>query len=164
MNNHFQLGPIFSRKIISASISGSLFAILLGLMITSPFGEEIDSVGEYFHGVLLSTPVYLMYSFPVILVYGTVTSTISDYIASLITKFTSAKLEIYLSFVFHVLFGLVLLGYSLLAAVLFFLIDRVLARKEIASWKSALKSLCLPVMVWIVFMGGVYVVDSIIDY
>src|SRR5690606_20553327 len=133
-------------------------------MITSPFGEEINSIGEYFHGVLLSTPVYLMYSFPVILVYGTVTSTISDYIASLIAKYTSVKLEIYLSFVFHVLFGLALLGYSLLPAVLFFLVVRGLARKEIASWKSALNSLCLPSMVWIVLMCGVYVVDSMIDY
>src|SRR5690606_13395479 len=102
-------------------------------MITSPFGEEINSIGEYFHGVLLSTPVYLMYSFPVIVGYGTLTSTISDYIASLVAKYTSAKLEIYLSVVFHVLFGLVLLGYSLLAAVLFFLVDRMLARKDIAA-------------------------------
>lgn len=35
---------IISRKIISASISSSIFAILLGLIMPNPFREDISSL------------------------------------------------------------------------------------------------------------------------
>lgn len=135
---------------------------MLGLIIVDPFGGEVNSAGEYFQGVLISIPFYLMYSFPVILVYGTVTSIISDCIALFISNHTSRKLEFYISLLLHLLFGLILLGFSLAAAVLFFVTDNVLKRKQIGGWRYALKSLGLPVLIWIVFMGGVYVMDAFI--
>lgn len=135
---------------------------MLGLIIVDPFGGEVNSAGEYFQGVLVSTPFYLMYSFPVILVYGTVTSIISDWIALFISNHTNRKLEFYISLLIHLLFGLILLGFRLAAALLFFVTDKLLQRKQIGGWRYALKSLGLPVLIWIVFMGGVYVMDPFI--
>ncbi|MEH6989703.1 hypothetical protein [Cytobacillus firmus] len=114
---------MLARKIITASIAGSLFAVMLGLIAADPFAGEVNSAGEYFQGVMLSIPFYLLYSFPVILVYGTVTSAISDYIALFISYKTNKKLEFYISLFLHLLFGLILLGLSLAAAVLFFVTD-----------------------------------------
>src|SRR5699024_4343588 len=102
-------------------------------------------------------PVYLMYSFPVILIYGTATSTISDYLSRLILKDTNKKIRMYISLILHVLFGLVLLWYSLIASLLFFITDYILSRKAIYKWMLALKSLIIPILVWIIFMGCVYI-------
>ncbi|MGN7177148.1 hypothetical protein [Paenibacillus sp. FSL R5-0490] len=132
---------------------------MLGLIAADPFAGEVNSAGEYFQGVMLSIPFYLLYSFPVILVYGTVTSAISDYIALFISYKTNKKLEFYISLFLHLLFGLILLGLSLAAAVLFFVTDIVLRRIQIGGWRDALRSLGLPVFIWIVFMGGVYLMD-----
>ncbi|UYG97563.1 hypothetical protein [Cytobacillus firmus] len=151
---------MLTRKIIAASITGSLFAVMLGLIAADPFAGEVNSAGEYFQGVMMSIPFYLLYSFPVILVYGTVTSVISDCIALFISNYTNRKLEFYISLLLHLLFGLILLGLSLAAAVLFFVADIVLRRKQIGGWRNALKSLCLPVFIWVVFMGGVYLMDA----
>ncbi|URM32645.1 hypothetical protein LLY41_20285 [Cytobacillus firmus] len=150
---------MFARKIIAASITGSLFSVMLGLIAADPFAGEVNSAGEYFQGATMSIPFYLLYSFPVILVYGTVTSLISDYIAIFISNKTNRKLEFYISLFLHLLFGLILLGLSLAAAVLFFVTDNLLRRKQIGGWSNALKSLCLPVLIWIVLMGGVYLMD-----
>ncbi len=150
---------MLSRKIIAASITGSLFSVMLGLIAADPFAGEVNSAGDYFQGVILPIPFYLLYSFPVILVYGTVTSVISDFIVLFFSNHTNRKLEFYISLLLHLLFGLILLGLSLAAAVLFFVTDIVLRRKQIGGWRNALKSLCLPVFIWIVFMGGVYLMD-----
>ncbi|MGM0778277.1 MAG: hypothetical protein ACQEXE_17390 [Bacillota bacterium] len=151
---------MLTRKIIAASITGSLFAVMLGLIAANPFAGEVNSAGEYFQGVMMSIPFYLLYSFPVILVYGTVTSVISDCIALFISNYTNRKLEFYISLLLHLLFGLILLGLSLAAAVLFFVTDIVLRRKQIGGWRNALRSLGLPVFIWIVLMGGVYLMDA----
>ncbi|RBP90059.1 hypothetical protein DFO70_110165 [Cytobacillus firmus] len=154
------VSQMFARKIIAASISGSLFAVVLGLILTDPFVGEASSAGEYFQGTILSIPFYLLYSFPVILVYGTLTSAVSDLLAFFISNRTNRKLELYISLILHLLFGSILFGVSLAAAVLFFITDYILRRKQFGSWRYALKSLGLPVFVWIVFMGGVYVIDA----
>ncbi|MFD2762482.1 hypothetical protein [Lentibacillus juripiscarius] len=154
-----EISQILSRKIISATISGSLFAILLGLFIPNPFGGDINSVGEYFQAFVLSVPMYLIYSLPVILLYGTITSTISDYIARLTSNYTSENLKIYFSIALHIIFGLILLWYSLLASFLYFITDYILRKRNIHKWNNALKSLGIPILVWIVFMGSVYIIE-----
>lgn len=151
---------VFARKVIAASISGSLFAVVLGLIATDPFVGEAGSAGEYFQGAIISIPFYLLYSFPVILIYGTLTSAVSDLLAFFISNHTNRKLELYISLILHLLFGSILYGVSLAAAILFFITDYILRRKQFGSWRNALKSLGLPVLVWIVFMGGVYVMDA----
>ncbi|GIN70774.1 hypothetical protein J14TS2_12490 [Bacillus sp. J14TS2] len=143
---------MLARKIITATISGTLFALLLGFIFPNPFG---DTGQNYFYTAITVVNVYLMYSFPVILFYGVLTSIASDKIAEFLTKKDgNIKKEILISGVFHVVFGLVLLPFSLGAALLFFVIDRLLQkRKNTFHWLQALKCLAIPVFVWIALLG-----------
>lgn len=155
---------MITRKIISASVSGSLFAILLGLIVPNPFGETITSIPNHLFAVVLSTPVYLVYSFPAILIYGVLTSIISDKVSQNIsTKIKNEKSEIIFSGILHIVFGLILLLYSLGASMLFFITDRVLQKKN-KDYKllQAIKSLAIPLAVWLIFMGIVYL-DHILN-
>ncbi|UII57658.1 hypothetical protein LS684_09645 [Cytobacillus spongiae] len=156
---------IFTRKIIAASISGAIFAVLLGLVVPNPFGEEISSVSDYFWGFLHTTPMYLVYSFPVILVYGVLTSMLSDAISGFLTrKAENPPIEPYLSLLFHLLFGIVLWFYSLSAAFLFFVTDRLLRRREESyTIMHAVKSLIFPFAVWFSTLGFLWAVDLIKD-
>ena len=154
-----EISPILSRKIISGSISGTLFAILLGLFMPDPFDMGTSSVGEYIQEFLISVPGYIIYSFPVILVYGTLTSTISDYIARFMSNRINKRFKTYFSFILHVLFGLILLWYSLLASILFFITDTILMKKNIYKWKNALVSLGIPFLVLIIFMLSLRMID-----
>lgn len=150
---------ILSRKIISASISGSLFAILLGIIQANPFGENITSIPNYLFSVVSITPLYLMYSFPVILIYGVLTSIVSDKVSKFVsTKIKNDKYEIMISGILHVVFGLVLLFYSLGASILFFITDRVLQNNN-KDYKllQAIRSLAIPLAVWLIFMGIVFI-------
>jgi uncharacterized membrane protein HdeD (DUF308 family) len=150
---------ILSIKIISASISGSLFAILLGIIQANPFGENITSIPNYLFSVVTITPLYLMYSFPVILIYGVLTSIVSDKVSKFVsTKIKNDKYEIIISGILHVVFGLVLLFYSLGASILFFITDRVLQNNN-KDYKllQAIRSLAIPLAVWLIFMGIVYI-------
>lgn len=146
------------RKIISASVSGSLFAILLGSIVPNPFGGDISSITNYLTAFVISTPAYLMYSFPVILIYGVLTSIISEKSSHLIVRKTNnEKIKVIISGVLHVLFGLILLPYSLAAAILFFITDRLLHKSNYKlNWLHAVKSLAIPCMVWLSFMVMVY--------
>ena len=149
---------VLPRKLLTASISGSLFAILLGLFF--PFGSEINSIKEYLWSFTTSVPFYLMFSFPVIFVYGTITSIISDFLSELITKNSIKRLEPYLSAVFHILFGTVLQWVSLGAATLYFLTDRIFRKKRNQyKWIQAFKSLVIPLLIWVLFMGIIWIVD-----
>jgi hypothetical protein len=154
---------VLPRKLLTASISGSLFAILLSLLFPGSFGSEINSIKEYIWGFTKTVPFYLMYSFPVIFVYGTVTSIISDFLSGFITK-KSIRMEPYLSAVFHILFGFVLQWISLGAAILFFVTDRILGKKKSRyKWSHAFKSLIIPFLIWILFMGIIWIVDFFSD-
>ncbi len=124
----------------------------------NPFGETITSIPNYLFSVVLATPVYLMYSFPAILIYGVLTSIISDKISGIISvKIKNVKSEIIISGILHVAFGLILLFYSLGASILFFITDRVLLKQH-KSYKllQAIKSLAIPLAVWLIFMGIVH--------
>ncbi|WP_257391378.1 hypothetical protein [Cytobacillus gottheilii] len=151
---------MLSRKIISASISGSVFAILLAFVspgITGA-GERITSLADYLLQAILVTPAILMYSFPVILLYGVLTSFISDSISEFIAaKIQHDKSEIMFSAVLHIAFGLILLFHSLLASIIFFMTDRILQKRN-KEYKpiQSIKSLAIPIAVWLVFMGVVY--------
>lgn len=160
MDMNDTISSLISRKIISASIAGSIFAILLWFVFPVSLAEDANSIGEYLWGFVSLIPVYLMYSFPVILVYGTVTSIISDFLAGLISKGKLKKLEIYVSAIFHLLFGSILLWVSLLASIIYFVVDRFFVKKKgDYKWSQALLSLALPLLLWIVFMGIIWFAD-----
>jgi hypothetical protein len=156
---------MIARKVISASVSGSLFAILLGLIVPNPFGETIISISNYLFSVVVSVPIYLMYSFPVILVYGIFASIISDKAGEFIsTKTKNKKSEIIISGVLHVIFGLILLLYSLGASILFFIADRVLQKdNKVYKWSQAIKSLAIPLTIWLICMGIIWI-EHIINH
>lgn len=154
------VSSLLSRKIISASIAGSLFAILLWFVFPVSLAEDANSIGEYLWGFVSLTPVYLMYSFPVILVYGTATSILSDFLAGLISRGKLKKLEIYIAALFHLLFGSILLWVSLLASIIYFVVDRFFVKKKGEhKWSQALLSLALPLLLWIVCMGIIWFED-----
>ncbi|MEQ2526739.1 hypothetical protein WMO40_08505 [Bacillaceae bacterium CLA-AA-H227] len=154
------ISSLLSRKIISASIAGTFFAILCGLVFPSFAGEDADTIREYLWGVVSMIPVYLLYSFPVILVYGSATSIISDFLAGLISRGKLKKLEIYVSALFHLLFGSVLFWFSLLASIIYFVVDQFFVKKKVNhKWSLALLSLAVPLLLWIICMGIIWVVD-----
>ncbi|MGG0718190.1 hypothetical protein ABE096_11460 [Robertmurraya massiliosenegalensis] len=151
---------VLPRKLITAAIAGSLFAILMGLVMPSPFGDEINSIKDYLWAFVMVTPVYLMYSFPVIFIYGTITSVISDLLAGLIARSKLRKVEMPISALFHLLFGSILLWVSLFASIVYFAMDRFLMKKrDKYRWVNALQSLAIPLLVWILFMGIIWLVD-----
>lgn len=154
---------MFYQKVIAASISGSIFAILFGLFVPDPTSSPANSIWQYISSVLISIPVYLMYSFPFILIYGGITSLLSEIISRRMTK--NQKAEFVVSGALHLAFGSVFFlifnpyagTLSLAAAFLFFVTDRHLQNKR-ASYRltQALMSLEIPIGVWILFMGLVY--------
>ncbi|WP_404276898.1 hypothetical protein [Exiguobacterium undae] len=154
---------MFYRKVIAASLSGSIFAILFGLFVPYPNSPTSNLIWQYISSVLISIPVYLMYSFPFILIFGGITSLLSEIISRRMTK--NQKAEFVVSGVLHLAFGssffLIFNPYagllSLAAAFLFFVTDRYLQNKR-ASYRltQALMSLEIPIGVWILFMGLVY--------
>lgn len=127
---------MFRRKLIAASITSVLYPLTL-----NPHFIELEYLG-----------LVMVYSLPVIYIYGIATSLVSDWLASLLAK-KKNKLAIFLTFLFHTIFGLVLLQISLIAAWLFFIIDRLLKRKqENYQTKTALLSFLLPICFFIFFL------------
>jgi len=157
---------ILTRKIITASVSGTIFAIILGLIYPNPFGDvNISTIQTYLLSSISIIPVYLMYSFPAILVYGVITSIISDKIGELIAiKTKDERAEIIVSGALHLVFGLILLLFSLGASVLFFITDRIIrSRNQQYTWLDTIKSLILPVLSYLVFMGIVWAKDIFLN-
>lgn len=146
---------MLARKIIAASVSGTLFAVLLGFIAYDPFGgNDIGSIQSYVFSAVSIIPLYMIYSFPVILIYGVLTSIISDKIGGFIAvKAKEEKAEGIVSGALHVVFGLILFWISLGASILFFITDRVLKRRNSKyTWFDAVKSLALPILVWFLSM------------
>ncbi|TFB22132.1 hypothetical protein E3U55_07465 [Filobacillus milosensis] len=145
---------ILPRKFISASISGSLFAIVLALIVPDPFGETINSISEYMLAFISTVPIYLIYSVPVVLTYGLFTSIISDKLAKFILRnIQTKKIEMFLSFIFHSVFGLILLPYSLGAAIMFFITDRLIQKYHKGDLLvHAFISLAIPLTLWLFFV------------
>lgn len=157
---------ILARKIISASVSGTIFAIILGLILPNPFGDiSVNSIKDYFVSSVTIIPIYLMYSFPAILIYGVITSIISDKIGEMVSvKTQDINQELTVSLVMHIVFGLILFWFSLGASILFFITDRVIKRRNKRyKWLVALKSLAIPLITWLTLMGIVWANDMFLS-
>jgi succinate dehydrogenase/fumarate reductase cytochrome b subunit len=100
----------------------------------------------------------MIYSFPAILIYGVFTSIISDKVGEFIaSKVKEKKVEHIVSGILHIIFGLILFWVSLGASILFFITDRILgSRNKQYKWLEAFKSLAIPVLTWLIFMGIVW--------
>ena len=71
-------------------------------------------------------------------------------------------MEMLASGVLHIVFGLVLLPYSLGASVLFFVTDKLLHKRNIALHSlQAIKSLLIPLTIGIISLGTIWVENII---
>jgi hypothetical protein len=150
---------IIPRKIISASISGTLLAIILGVIDSNPFGESQPFFSSsYFFDFVSIVPIYMIYILPATLIYGVLASIVSDKLGEFISIKSDEKIaEIIVSGALHVVFGLVLLWYSLGASALFFITDRVIRKgNKSHRWIDALKFLAVPLLLWVIFVGIVW--------
>ena len=153
------------RKIIAASLAGAAFAVLLGLLAPAPFGEFPENPGGFLHVFTLYVPVYLMYSFPVILLFGVPASLLADFLADHISRWLrKPSAGPVISGVLHAAFGLVALGYGVAAALLGFAADRLLRKRPAPGWPVVLKSFAVPALVWLFFMFIVYLRDLPADF
>lgn len=143
---------IVYRKIITASIAGTIYSILLALFFPTPFGQSSSS--RYLLDVISTTPTYMMYVFAVVYTYGILSSIVSDKIANLLAnKSGDHRLAIMVSGSLHIVFGLVLLLYSLVGAIVFFLIDRILLQaNKHYTWVVAITSLLIPLLALFIFI------------
>lgn len=157
---------MLSRKIIAASISGTLFVILLGFVSPDPFEEETVVAQNYLYSALSIMYGYLLFSFPVILGYGILSSIFSDIVAKFLSKkLGKENVEMIISGILHIVFGLVILPYSLAASILFFVTDRILKKQqENFHWSKAIKSFLLPFALSIVSMGTAWIVEFISNF
>lgn len=144
---------VLYRKIAAASIAATLHSILLGLLFPTPFGESVKD--GYFWSFMTTTPVYMSYVFPAMFTYGIITSLLSDKAGSWIArKSGDSRLDIMVSGSLHLVFGLVLLWFSLPGAVLYFLTDRLLSKfgSKVKGSAAAL-SLMIPLLFFALFVG-----------
>ncbi|MFS0639241.1 hypothetical protein AB1K84_25545 [Mesobacillus foraminis] len=157
---------ILTRKIIAASISSTVFAIFLGFVLPNPFGDgNISSFPNYLLSSVTIIPVYMVYSFPAIMIYGVVTSIISDKVGEFISvKAQEKKAELIVSGALHIVFGLILFWFSLGASILFFITDRIMKiRNNKYKWMDSIKSLAIPLLTWLICMGFVWWTDSFLS-
>lgn len=85
-----------------------------------------------------------------VITYGIITSSFSDWISRKLSKRAYTR-EI-TSFLFHCLFGSILAVLSLVSAILFFIVDRLLKKVEIG-WISVIIALSIVVLVFIIMIN-----------
>lgn len=99
-----------------------------------------------------------MYVLPAMLVYGVLTSILSDAAAHWLAARTTSKAEFIFSLLFHLLFGLILLWVSLTASLLFFLTDRLLMiRQKEYTGSHAYGSLTVSLILWLLFTSAAWI-------
>ncbi|MEC0246903.1 hypothetical protein P4H65_14000 [Paenibacillus chitinolyticus] len=123
------LTRIVKRKLLSATISSFLFAFFFAWYTRYEpfFYHPAEADPGAFSRFMSVGFIYLVYSAPVIYVYGTVTSLLSDFIGFCVLPYS--KLRLIVSGIMHGVFGLILFPASLAAAALFFVVDTVLAAR-----------------------------------
>ncbi|MGX4587819.1 hypothetical protein [Paenibacillus chitinolyticus] len=122
------LTRLVKRKLLSATVSSLLFAFFSAWYTRHEpfFYHPPAGVAPWaFFQVMSVGFIYLLYSAPVIYVYGTFTSLLSDFIGFCILPYS--KLRLVISGTMHAVFGLILFPASLAAAALFFVTDIALA-------------------------------------
>lgn len=115
------------RKIMAAILSSLLFAWIFSM------------IGG-FEGDAFFTLYYL--NFILVVTYGVMTSFLSDWLSTKLSK--RAYTQEIISFLFHCFFGLILKVLSLVSAISFFMIDRLLRKGKIGfGWPSVIIALCI---------------------
>ncbi|TCM99591.1 hypothetical protein EV294_102897 [Paenibacillus sp. BK033] len=147
---HPAMGQLFMRKIISAGITTFLFTIIFAIGEPDLFRIPNNlSLGDRLHEAFSSVCFYLLYAGPVIYVYGSMTSLLSEIIARFVAPRRWVQLTV--SAVFHGVFGLILYQISLLAAAIFYLSDTIffITRKKPLTPHITVASVLLPLGLWL---------------
>ncbi|MDY0394427.1 hypothetical protein ACFSMW_08480 [Virgibacillus halophilus] len=139
-----KIESMLCRKVIAASGTSLLISFLLAFNYVK--GIDFNTIGWW--------TVYLMYSGPIIIIYGTLASFISDIMAGYISKKIPLWPQLWpqrlFSLLFHIAFGLILWQVSMIAAVIFFVLDNVLdKRRPVYSMKRAAVGLGALVGCWL---------------
>ncbi|WP_050180607.1 hypothetical protein [Domibacillus robiginosus] len=143
----------YERKLIAGALAGTLFFLLVVLIQPLPVDTPASSWPNYLQRFANALPVYMMYITPTAIIYFVITSLISDRAARYLTRRKNGRLEWLYSLIFHLIFGLVLLWYTLPAALFFFLIDRLLHKwRERYAYKHVLIAMMIPFFTWFIFM------------
>ena len=134
---------------MAASVSSALFSILFALIASNPFSSEF--ITETLPGI----SIVLTYTFPIVFVYGVLTSLLSDAVAKWATKrIGNRKDELLISGVLHAFFGFLFFYFGMFAALLFFGADKLLERRQPRyHWLQATKWLLIPIGLWLFSFG-----------
>lgn len=142
------------RKIVAAALAACLFAIVFSFAEPSLYHSRYASIANNLVQAKLSVSVYLLYAYPVILVYGGGTSLASECAVIGLVRcrlLRSNAQALFTSAVLHLLFGLILYQASLLSAALYFASDWWLSGLRTAyGAKAALLSVLLPAGLFLV--------------
>jgi hypothetical protein len=142
---------LFPRKVIAACLTGILFAIGFGVIGGNLFRRS-ESLFEFDLNQLQEiVPLTFLFSFPVILIYGTVSSAISDFIAGAVAR--GGVCYHGCSIVFHFLLGLILPTIGPIIAILFFVVDRLLSLRRDYGWLSSGIVLSATLVIWLLALG-----------
>ncbi|MGM9949603.1 MAG: hypothetical protein ACI33P_05730 [Lysinibacillus sp.] len=134
---------------MAASISSALFSVLFAFMGSNPFSSEFAT------SFLTGISIVLTYTFPIVFIYGVLTSFVSDAVARLATRrIGNRKDELLISGVLHAFFGLPFFYFGLFAALLFFAADKLLERRQPRyHWLQGAKWLLMPIGLWLLSSG-----------
>lgn len=124
---------IIRRKILTAIISSLIVAIIFMV----PGGFNLNGFANLYYLNLM-----------IVISYGVITSILSDWMGK--KMFTSSYSREISSFLFHCFFGLVFQVLSLVSAISFFIVDRLLTRVKIQWWTVIL---ALFIVVLLFFIG-----------
>ena len=145
---------ILKRKLITASITCTIYTVFLGLIL--PLSDLLgDGSTNYWVSASTSISAYFLYTAPSIFIYGLGTSIVSDRIGAFFEKKTGEKRFGWgISLLLHLLFGLVLFLVSLPASLLFFFIDQLLLKRNSSfKWFHSIQSVAVPIFIWVTTMS-----------
>ncbi|WP_271755164.1 hypothetical protein [Cohnella sp. JJ-181] len=154
----FPVRELLLRKIISAAIATSLFSLTYAWLEPIPFiSENIHAISARSHEAFRIINVFIIYAAPAIYLYGITASLISELSARVVTQRLWLRLTV--STVFHCGFGLILLPFSLIAAVFFLIADTILILKwkKPVSIKITLASSLLPIGLWVLSIAYIHI-------
>lgn len=112
---------MLKRKGIAASITSSLYALFFVFISKGPYTVPFNRVSEHLDEYFTSVHFYGMYILGFVFSYGILSSVL---IESFIVK-CNLKPRMLVSAIGHCFFGMIFSYYSLIPAVLFFIIDQL---------------------------------------
>lgn len=128
------MSTIIKRKILTAIIS----SLVVSLIFMVPGGFNLNGFANLY---------YLNLS--IVVSYGVIVSILSDWLSK--KMFTATKSREITSFLFHCFFGTIFLVLSLVSAISFFIVDRLLTKVK-TKWWHVILAVLLVVLVYFILI------------